>query len=169
MKNKMIPCKQCGKEIAASAKTCPHCGSKNKKPIFKRWWFWLIIVVILGSAVAGGSSGTDADPSDTPPTEQSHTDDKTPQPQEDPVEEDNSVPSEYKAALKKAATYSKLMSMSKAGIYDQLTSEYGEQFPAEAAQYAIDHLEADWNANALAKAKSYNDTMHSPKPASTIS
>ena len=32
--------------------------------------------------------------------------------------------------------------MSKAGIYDQLTSEYGEKFTAEAAQYAIDNLQA---------------------------
>ena len=33
------------------------------------------------------------------------------------------------------------MNMSKAGIYDQLTSEYGGQFTEEAAQYAIDNLE----------------------------
>lgn len=49
--------------------------------------------------------------------------------------------------------------MSKQGIYDQLTSEYGEKFSPEAAQYAIDNLEADWNANALAKAKTYQNTM----------
>ncbi|MBP1951738.1 hypothetical protein J2Z27_000773 [Jeotgalicoccus aerolatus] len=29
--------------------------------------------------------------------------------------------------------------MSKAGIYDQLVSEYGEQFTPEEAQYAIDN------------------------------
>lgn len=51
------------------------------------------------------------------------------------------------------------MHMSKAGIYDQLTSEYGEKFSAEAAQYAIDNLNADYNANALAKAKSYQEQM----------
>ena len=60
---------------------------------------------------------------------------------------------EYKNALKKAETYSNTMHMSKQGIYDQLTSEYGEQFPADAAQYAIDNMTADWNANALSKAK----------------
>jgi len=32
------------------------------------------------------------------------------------------------------------MSMSKSAIYDQLISEYGEQFTAEEAQYAIDNL-----------------------------
>ncbi|MBP2099766.1 hypothetical protein J2Z52_002583 [Enterococcus rivorum] len=45
------------------------------------------------------------------------------------------------------------------GIYDQLISEYGEKFSPEAAQYAIDNLKADWNANALAKAKSYQESM----------
>lgn len=47
------------------------------------------------------------------------------------------------------------MHMSKKGVYDQLVSEYGGQFSAEAAQYAIDNVKADWNANALAKAKDY--------------
>ena len=49
--------------------------------------------------------------------------------------------------------------MSKVGVYDQLTSEYGDKFSAEAAQYAVDTMDADWNANALAKAKSYQETM----------
>ena len=45
------------------------------------------------------------------------------------------------------------------GIYDQLTSEYGGQFSPEAGQYAIDNIQADWNANALKTAKYYQDTM----------
>ncbi len=45
------------------------------------------------------------------------------------------------------------MSMSKEGLYDQLTSEYGEKFSDEAAQYAMDNLEVDWNKNALKKQK----------------
>lgn len=51
-----------------------------------------------------------------------------------------------------------MMSMSKAGIYDQLTSEYGEGFPAEAAKYAIDNIVWDWKANALEKAQTYAET-----------
>ena len=43
---------------------------------------------------------------------------------------------------------------------DQLTSEYGEQFTQEEAQYAMDYLEADWNQNALESAKVYQDTMN---------
>ncbi|OFN63205.1 hypothetical protein HMPREF2539_16300 [Enterococcus sp. HMSC064A12] len=70
-----------------------------------------------------------------------------------------SIPTEYKSALRKAESYSSSMHMSRAGIYDQLTSDYGEQFAPEAAQYAIDNLKADYNANALEKAKSYQDNM----------
>lgn len=69
------------------------------------------------------------------------------------------VPTEYSNALKKAKQYSDMMHMSKQGLYDQLTSEYGEQFSADAAQYAIDNLEVDYNANALAKAKEYEEQM----------
>jgi hypothetical protein len=69
------------------------------------------------------------------------------------------VPAEYLSALTKAGDYSDTMFMSKAGIYDQLTSTYGEQFTPAAAQYAIDNLQADYGANALAKAKSYQTDM----------
>ena len=75
------------------------------------------------------------------------------------AEEKPAVPAEYTAALKKAESYSKIMHMSKQGIYDQLTAETGEKFPAEAAQYAVDNLKADYKANALEKAKSYQKTM----------
>ena len=45
------------------------------------------------------------------------------------------------------------MHLSKQGIYDQLTSEYGEKFTEDEAEYAVDNVDADWNENALAKAK----------------
>ena len=35
------------------------------------------------------------------------------------------------------------MHMSKTAIYEQLVSEYGEEFTEEEAQYAIDNIEAD--------------------------
>lgn len=72
---------------------------------------------------------------------------------------------EYLNALAKAELYSKTMYMSRQGIYDQLVSEYGEKFPADAAQYAIDNMDADWNANALEKAKMYQSTMSMSKSA----
>lgn len=72
---------------------------------------------------------------------------------------------EDKNALAKAEGYSSRMHMSKAAIYDQLTSSYGEGFTAEAAQYAVDHLVADYKANALEKAKSYQTNMHMSRSA----
>ncbi len=72
----------------------------------------------------------------------------------------NNVPDEYSSAISKAIDYSNMMYMSKASIYDQLISQYGEGFTAEAAQYAVDNMDADWNSNALQKAKDYSDTMH---------
>ncbi|PLS25900.1 prophage Lp1 protein 5 [Bifidobacterium imperatoris] len=69
------------------------------------------------------------------------------------------MPADYKSALRQADAYANTMHMSKAGVYDQLTSEYGGKFSAEAAQYAVDNVKTDWNANALAKAKTYQETM----------
>lgn len=71
---------------------------------------------------------------------------------------------EEKNALKKAETYSKMMHMSKQGIYNQLTSTI-EGFSKESAQYAIDNIEADWKVNALEKAKTYQETMSMSKQA----
>ena len=81
---------------------------------------------------------------------------------EDPKLEDN-VSSEFKTALKKGQQYADLMHMSKQGIYDQLTSEYGEKFPQDAAEYAVENMNADWNVNALKKAETYATTMHMSK------
>lgn len=53
-KKKLIHCKSCDAEIAASAKTCPHCGAKNKKPLYKKAWFWILIVLLLIGFVGGG-------------------------------------------------------------------------------------------------------------------
>lgn len=74
-----------------------------------------------------------------------------------PVEQ--TVPAEYKSALRKATSYANTMNMSKIGVYNQLTSEYGEKFSQEAGQYAIDNVKTDWKANALAKAKTYQESM----------
>lgn len=65
-KDKMTTCKHCGQEIAASAKVCPHCGGKNKPPIYKRWWFIAIIVIIVLAAIgASGSSDSSGSTSST--------------------------------------------------------------------------------------------------------
>lgn len=69
------------------------------------------------------------------------------------------IPKEYTIAIKKARIYSDNMHMSKKGIYNQLISEYGDQFPPEAAQYAVDNLNANYKLNAWNKAKIYQNQM----------
>ncbi|MBU7446725.1 Ltp family lipoprotein [Lactiplantibacillus pentosus] len=73
---------------------------------------------------------------------------------------ESKVPMEHQAALKKAQSYARHMDMSEAGVHEQLASSYGENFTPEAVTYAMEHLEGiDWEANALAKAKSYQKDM----------
>lgn len=140
--------------------------SNWKKPV-------KVIVTIILALIFIGNIGSEPSDNDSKPSSNNLLTDTIEQSKEDTseygqavsnIEEENkpeevSIPVEYKSALIKAKSYSDLMHMSKLGIYDQLTSEYGEKFSQEAAQYAIDNVEADWNANALKKAKSYQDTM----------
>jgi flagellar biosynthesis GTPase FlhF len=83
---------------------------------------------------------------------------------EEKAAKDN-VPKEYQSALKKADTYANKMNLSKKSLYKQLTSDAGEKFPKEAAQYAVDNVKADWKKNALAKAKTYQNEMSMSKSA----
>ena len=113
----------------------------------------IIGIVVLGIAIgASGGSGkgtttnTNADTSIT-----------------NPKEKKSNIPAEYASALNQAGSYANTMHMSKQGVYDQLVSEFGGKFSAKAAQYAIDNVKSDWNANALAKAKDYQ-TQQSLSP-----
>ena len=73
-----------------------------------------------------------------------------------------STNSEYSAALEKAKRYNSLFHMSKKRMYRQLTSEF-DKFSNDAAQYAIDHLEADYKYNALFNAKNYRKLFNMSK------
>jgi RNA polymerase subunit RPABC4/transcription elongation factor Spt4 len=43
----LIACETCGKEIAAEAKTCPHCGARNKRSGWIVNLFLGLVIVIL--------------------------------------------------------------------------------------------------------------------------
>jgi RNA polymerase subunit RPABC4/transcription elongation factor Spt4 len=45
MGEKLIKCKACGHEIAKSAKICPGCGKRNKRPL------WQTILIVFGVLV----------------------------------------------------------------------------------------------------------------------
>ena len=68
----------------------------------------------------------------------------------------------YSAALGKAKSYNSLFHMSKKRMYRQLTSDF-DKFSNDAAQYAVDHLEADYKYNALFNAKNYRKLFNMSK------
>lgn len=158
---------------------------KVKKPFYKKWWVWLIVGVIILAIGFGEQSEekTKENISESEHSEkgqfakESKTDtavdaEKNEKEENQPVSErkpktekkkEPAVPSEHTSALRKAETYAQTMSMSKAGIYDQLVSEYGEKFSKAAADYAMQELKHDWKENALKKAETYSDTMYMSK------
>jgi hypothetical protein len=62
-------------------------------------------------------------------------------------------------AIAAALDYIDTMAFSRAGLIDQLSSEYGSQFPVKDATFAVDHIEVNWNEQATAAALEYLDTM----------
>lgn len=58
-------------------------------------------------------------------------------------------------ALESAKSYLALSGFSKQGLYEQLSSAAGEGFSPAEAQYAVDHVHADWNKEAVQSARSY--------------
>lgn len=88
-------------------------------------------------------------------------DQTTIQPMQEQSQEE-SIPQEYKNALNKSKTYCEMW-MSKQRIFVQLTSEHGAWFDEDSANYAIENLVCDYNANALKSAKTYFESMNMSK------
>lgn len=157
--------RRCGDYIEKKESEAREKMSKEKKKGGKlKWIIIAVVVVIIIAAVAGGGDDSGSNTADTPDTTTG-----TAQDSGTDVAEDPDIPTEYRNALRSAESYSEIMHMSKQGIYDQLTSEYGDQFTAEAAQYAVDNLQADYNANALEKAEEYSDQCICPNKESMTS
>lgn len=75
------------------------------------------------------------------------------------VESTSPIPDQGVSALNSARNYLNTMPFSKRGLLEQLSSEYGDDYPIEAAQYAVDNVTTDWKENALKSAESYQETM----------
>ena len=154
-----------------TTKSAEIAKSAAKKNWFIRHKVLTVLLAIIGIAIISNATGGDKKNTASITTKPNNTQSaaaaaKTPAPTPapTPAAKEPSVPAEYKSALSKATLYSNTQYMSKQGVYDQLTSEYGEKFSAAAAQYAIDNMKADWNANALAKANMYQ-SQQSMSPA----
>lgn len=131
-------------------------GKNDKKTAWIIFAVAVVLGIIISSSSANRNTNLQVDSGTKTPTTTTNTETSTPQPKT----QEPSVPAEYKSALSQATTYANTMHLSKQGVYDQLVSEYGGKFKPEAAQYAIDNVKADWNANALAQAKTYQNDMN---------
>lgn len=145
-------------------------GQKPKKPFYKRWWFIaLAVFIVLGVIAQLGSDGKSTDATEETETTVAQeetqveaTTEETTEKATEPVETEpptEAVPIEYRNALKSCQNYDKLIPMSKQGMLEQLTHEYGEQFALEAAEYAVENCGADWKENALRSAKQYQEQL----------
>lgn len=68
--------------------------------------------------------------------------------------EEENVSREFSNARQTAIDYLNYTPFSKEGLYEQLLFE---QFPEDAARYAVDNIDVDWNSQAHAKAVEYLD------------
>jgi hypothetical protein len=92
--SKMKNCKVCSKEIAKSAKTCPHCGAKLKMGLLKKVGigFGILIVIgiigSLGSNDSSTSTNSDSSKSTTSTQQKTTTNTNNEKPKEEPKKEE---------------------------------------------------------------------------------
>ncbi len=75
-----------------------------------------------------------------------------PEPEAEP--DDGLTPSQ-RNAVRAAESYLEFQAFSRQGLIDQLSSEYGSQFPLADATFAVDSLNVNWNEQAAKSAASY--------------
>jgi hypothetical protein len=61
---KLKPCKTCGKDVAKSAKKCPHCGQKLKMGFFTKALIGIAALIVI-AIIASQGSGSDKPASTT--------------------------------------------------------------------------------------------------------
>ena len=179
--SKIMKCKNCSREIPVNVKSCPECGATST--LYAIALSISVIAPIIGFVLVIGTIYSfnlgKVEPAQKVYKEDALTEivvehssaltfneNKSEDNSKNTIAEnkledkvEDNIPTEYKSALRKAKSYSDTMHMSKVGLYNQLTSEYGEKFTAEAAQYAVDNVESDWKENALKKAEFYQEHM----------
>ena len=127
------------------------------KPIWKLpLWAWIVIVIVIISAI--GSSGS----SQNETSSSGNSSDTTEQNQSDTTireTEETTAPSKPEMT----PSQENAVAFSRQGLIDQLSSEYGSEFPLADAKFAVTFIEnnseVDWNAQAAKSAKEYLDTQ----------
>jgi Host cell surface-exposed lipoprotein len=143
-------------------------AAKAKKPIYKRWWaIALAAAFVIGGISQAMGGGDDAQPvadksaASAPVKEKSEPNaEEAPAPKPKPVPPKPTMTVAQKEALEAAESYLESGHFSKKGLFDQLTSEYGEGFAKKDVTFALNHVKADYNAEAREAAESYLDSGH---------
>lgn len=142
-----------------------------KKPIYKRTWFIVVAVIIalgvIGNLFGGSpSTTTDSTPTTTkssqPPAdveaepEAAAPDVAEPEPEAEPVEEptEPEMSMGQEQAVQSAQTYLSMGGFSRKKLIDQLVFE---EFSKADAEFAVDYISPDWNAQAAQSAQTYVD------------
>lgn len=66
---------------------------------------------------------------------------------------------QQKNAVRSAKQYLSFQGFSRAGLIDQLSSEYGDKYSVSDATVAVDTLNVDWNKQSVRSAKNYIKMM----------
>jgi hypothetical protein len=122
------------------------------------WVAWLAIgassVAVLALVIGGASEDT----TDAPAKESAQKVVEAPAPIEKEKKAKKPKP-EYTVAqenaIRSAESYLEFAGFSKAGLVNQLTSEYGEGFSRADAEFAVNHVKVNWKAEAVESAESY--------------
>lgn len=72
---------------------------------------------------------------------------------------DSNLTTSQRNAVRSARSYLDLMGFSRQGLIDQLSSEFGDQYPVQDATVAVDSLTVDWNEQAVRSANAYLGLM----------
>ena len=149
----------------------PVAGAQPSTPKKQNWFrrhkiltavlaFVLLIVII--AAASGGSSnknaadGNNSAVTNTPTTPASPP---TTAPASKPANPKPSLTGPQQQAIESAQSYlSEGSGFSRSGLIGQLSSSYGEGFPKAVAVFAVNHLNVDWNQQAVLSAKGYKAT-----------
>ena len=158
---------------APQAPVPPVPPEQEKKPVYKQWWFWLIIAVVLIAAIltiilvgkssksktttsassTSASTSQTTSQSTTATTSASTTQTTTSQTTTAaPAEDEDEKMARYQYALQKAYFLCDNELLSKQALYNALIADGTKK---DAAQYAVSHVGANFNAIALEKAKQY--------------
>lgn len=120
--------------------------------------------MILGaSAVSGGGGSEPAAANQTNQTSQSSdtgTGEAASDKQAEPAKKSEpELTSGQDNALRAAENYLDTMPFSRQGLIRQLSSPAGSDFARADAVFAVNHVKADWNAEAVEAARNYLDVM----------